>query len=141
MGLGATFALVREGVPPDRLARGFASTEVFRRVGYLIGPVVASGVLAVHSEFITGFQFLLVLAIVISLLATYGQFKGYRVAEEYEIFTNDSRSTQKGTLTQLYEDVQVLPVSLKTSTGRRHPGSLCQRHGVRFLCSGYYSIP
>jgi len=42
-GLGATFAIVKQSVPPDRLAMGFASTEVFRRLGFLVGPVVAAG--------------------------------------------------------------------------------------------------
>jgi glucose dehydrogenase len=33
LGLGATFAIVQQSVPPERLATGFASTETFRRSG------------------------------------------------------------------------------------------------------------
>jgi MFS family permease len=46
-GLGATFAIVKQAVPPSQLARGFASTEVFRRSAFLLGPLLAAGVLFV----------------------------------------------------------------------------------------------
>jgi MFS family permease len=46
-GLGATFAVVKQAVPPARLAEGFASTETFRRTAFLIGPLLAAGIFAV----------------------------------------------------------------------------------------------
>jgi len=39
-GLGATFAIVKQAVEPDRLATGFASTETFRRTAFLLGPLL-----------------------------------------------------------------------------------------------------
>lgn len=55
-GLGATFAIVKQAVPPSQLARGFASTEVFRRSAFLVGPLIASGVLYLFVDFAVGFQ-------------------------------------------------------------------------------------
>jgi MFS family permease len=69
-GLGATFAIVKQSVPPSRLARGFASTEVFRRTAFLIGPLFAAGVLFVVADFGTGFQVILAIAIVFGVVAT-----------------------------------------------------------------------
>ena len=72
-GLGATFAIVKQSVPPDRLATGFASTETFRRVGFLVGPLLAAGLLAVTPAFVAGFQRVLVLAVGFGALATVAQ--------------------------------------------------------------------
>src|SRR5699024_4596792 len=69
-GLGATFAIVKQDVTPDRLATGFASTETFRRIGFLVGPTLAAGLLAVSTGFITGFQLILGVAVVLAAVAT-----------------------------------------------------------------------
>lgn len=69
-GLGATFAIVKQSVPPSRLARGFASTEVFRRSAFLIGPLLAAVVLTVFVDFAVGFQVILAVAVVFALGAT-----------------------------------------------------------------------
>jgi MFS family permease len=69
-GLGATFAIVKQSVPPSRLARGFASTELFRRTAFLIGPLLAAGVLFVYADFAVGFQVVLAVAVVFALIAT-----------------------------------------------------------------------
>ena len=69
-GLGATFAIVKQSVPPSRLARGFASTEVFRRTAFLIGPLLAAGVLHVAADFQVGFQVILAVAVVFGVVAT-----------------------------------------------------------------------
>jgi MFS family permease len=69
-GLGATFALVKQSVPPDRLATGFASTEVFRRVGFLLGPLLAAWVLAAVGPFEAGFRWVIVIAIGFGAVAT-----------------------------------------------------------------------
>jgi len=81
LGLGATFAIVRQSVPPSRLARGFASTEVFRRTAFLLGPLLAAGVLFVAAEFVVGFQALLGVAVLFGLLATAVQYRYYRAED------------------------------------------------------------
>jgi len=81
-GLGATFAIVKQSVPPDRLAMGFASTEVFRRLGFLIGPVAAAGLLAVTAGFVDGFQLVLVVAIACGAVATVAQHVLYDAGED-----------------------------------------------------------
>ncbi|SNR53615.1 MFS transporter [Halorubrum vacuolatum] len=72
-GLGATFAIVKQSVPPHRLARGFASTEVFRRTAFLIGPLIAAGVLYVVADFTVGFQYILAIGLAAGLVATVAQ--------------------------------------------------------------------
>ena len=69
-GLGATFAIVKQSVPPSKLARGFASTEVFRRSAFLLGPLLAAGVLFAVADFQVGFQVVLAIAVVFAVVAT-----------------------------------------------------------------------
>jgi len=76
-GLGATFAIVKQSVPPERLASGFASTEVFRRVGFLLGPLLAAVVVERITPFVEGFQTVLLLAVGFGLLATLAQYRLY----------------------------------------------------------------
>jgi len=80
-GLGATFAIVKQSVDPGRLAMGFASTEIFRRVGFLLGPAIAAGVLAVY-EFQVGFQYVLLLAAAFAAVATVAQHVLYDASED-----------------------------------------------------------
>jgi MFS family permease len=72
LGLGATFAIVKQAVDPEELATGFASTETFRRTAFLLGPLLAAGVLSVFA-FETGFRFVLGLAAAAALAATVAQ--------------------------------------------------------------------
>ena len=72
-GLGATFAIVKQSVPPQHLARGFASTEVFRRSAFLIGPLLAAGILHILVDFRVGFQVVLAIAVVFAVIATTAQ--------------------------------------------------------------------
>jgi MFS family permease len=81
-GLGATFAIVKQSVPPERLAAGFASTEVFRRLGFLLGPVLAAVVVNEVTPFVTGFQGVLVLAVGFGILATVAQRVLYDPGED-----------------------------------------------------------
>jgi len=81
LGLGATFAIVRQSVSPSRLARGFASTEVFRRTAFLFGPLLAAGVLFVAAEFVAGFRALLAVAVLFGLAATAVQHRYYRAED------------------------------------------------------------
>ena len=76
-GLGATFAIVKQPVPPSRLACGFASTEVFRRTAFLIGPLVAAGVLYAFTDFTVGFQYVLAIVVVVGVVATAAQHRLY----------------------------------------------------------------
>ena len=71
-GLGATFAVVKQSVPPDRLATGFASTETFRRTAFLLGPLLAAGLLALY-PFAAGFRRVLLVAAAFGLAATVAQ--------------------------------------------------------------------
>ena len=80
-GLGATFAIVKQSVPPSRLARGFASTEVFRRTAFLIGPLLAAGVLHVAADFQVGFQVILAVAVVFGVVATTVQYYLYEAED------------------------------------------------------------
>jgi MFS family permease len=81
-GLGATFAIVKQSVPPDRLAMGFASTEVFRRVGFLLGPLVAAALLAVAGGFLVGFRWVLLVAVGFGAVATVAQHVLYDASED-----------------------------------------------------------
>jgi MFS family permease len=76
-GLGATFAIVKQSRPPDRLASGFASTEVFRRIGFLLGPVMAALLIDRITPFVSGFRSVLVVAILFGVLATLAQHRLY----------------------------------------------------------------
>ena len=69
-GLGATFAVVKQSVTDAELAAGFASTETFRRIGFLVGPVLAAGLIAITAEFTLGFQRVLAVAVVFAVLGT-----------------------------------------------------------------------
>jgi MFS family permease len=81
-GLGATFAVVRQSVPDTELAAGFAATETFRRVGFLVGPLLAAGLLAVADGFVVGFQRVLVLAVAFGAVATVAQHLLYDASED-----------------------------------------------------------
>jgi len=80
-GLGATFAIVKQAVEPDRLATGFASTETFRRTAFLMGPLLAAGVLAAFA-FETGFRIVLAIAAGFGLVATVAQHVLYDASED-----------------------------------------------------------
>jgi MFS family permease len=81
-GLGATFAIVKQSVPPDRLAMGFASTEVFRRLGFLVGPLLAAALLAASATFVLGFQWVLLVALGFGVVATVAQHVLYDASED-----------------------------------------------------------
>jgi MFS family permease len=105
-GLGATFAIVKQSVPPSQLARGFASTEVFRRTAFLVGPLVAAGVLFVAADFVVGFQVVLAVAVVASVVATAVQHRLYRAED-----TSIGKSFQG--IEEVVADVRGLPPELR----------------------------
>lgn len=106
LGLGATFAIVRQGVAPERLATGFASTEVFRRSGFFIGLLVAAGLLAATASFVAGFRVILALAVVLSALATLIQHVRYDASE-------DTIGQAFGGVSQVLTDLRAMPSELR----------------------------
>jgi MFS family permease len=106
LGLGATFAVVKQSVAPDRLATGFASTETFRRVGFLVGPLFAAGLLAASPTFVGGFQRVLVLAVAFGLLATTVQHVLYEAGA-------DTVGKSFGGAAALVADLRSLPSPLR----------------------------
>ncbi|WP_436936277.1 MFS transporter [Halovenus marina] len=105
-GLGATFAIVKQSVPPAQLARGFASTEVFRRTAFLVGPLLAAGLLFLTVDFTAGFQLILAVAFVTAVVATAMQHVLYR-AEDTTI-----GSSFEG-LAEIRADLRTMPPELR----------------------------
>jgi MFS family permease len=105
-GLGATYAIVKQSVPPNRLARGFASTEVFRRSAFLVGPLIAAGVLYVFADFTVGFQYVLAIALVFGVVATAAQHVLYDAE-------GDSFGKEFEGLVQIRNDLGDLPPELR----------------------------
>ncbi|WP_049968867.1 MFS transporter [Haloferax prahovense] len=105
-GLGATFAIVKQSVPPERLAMGFASTEIFRRVGFLLGPLIAAALLAATATFVEGFRYVLVVAAAFGVVATVAQHVLYDAGE-------DSLGKSFEGLAQLRDDLWSLPETLR----------------------------
>jgi MFS family permease len=106
LGLGATFAIVKQSVPPEHLAAGFASTETFRRVGFLVGPLLAAGLLAATTDFVGGFQLVLAVAVGVGLLGTAVQHVAYDASA-------DSIGASVASLEQIGTDLRALPDPLR----------------------------
>ncbi|MFW6153447.1 MAG: MFS transporter [Halobacteriota archaeon] len=70
-GIGGHYAIVKQSVPPERLARGFASTETFRRTAFLVAPLIVAVLVA--DALIPGFLWVLAIAIAFGLLGTVAQ--------------------------------------------------------------------
>jgi MFS family permease len=105
-GLGATFAVVKQSVPPTKLARGFASTEVFRRTAFLVGPLFAAAVLFVVADFQTGFQAILAIAIVFGVVAT--------TAQHYLYEPEDTAvGSSFGGIAEIRRDLAEMPTELR----------------------------
>ncbi|MBX0293359.1 MFS transporter [Haloarcula nitratireducens] len=105
-GLGATFAIVKQSVPDDRLAMGFASTEVFRRLGFLLGPLAAAGLLAATATFVGGFQLVLLAAVGCGAVATVAQHVLYDASE-------DSLGKSFEGVKQVIDDLRAMPETLR----------------------------
>jgi MFS family permease len=111
-GLGATFAIVKQSVPDDRLARGFASTETFRRTAFLLGPLLAAGLLFVFSSgaaaeaILPGFLYVLGVAVVFGVVATAVQHVSYEADA-------DSFGTEFAGIDQIRSDLADLPDPLR----------------------------
>jgi len=78
LGLGATFAIVKQAVDEAHLARGFASTETFRRTAFLVAPLLAAGALFLGGgQLLPGFLYVLGLAVAFGAVATVVQHASY----------------------------------------------------------------
>jgi MFS family permease len=110
-GLGATFAIVKQSVPDDRLARGFASTETFRRSAFLVGPLLAAGVLFLvgggsESDILPGFLYVLAVAVGFGVVATVVQHVSYESGA-------DSFGKEFEGVSQIRRDLAELPDVLR----------------------------
>jgi len=81
-GLGATFAVVKQATDPSRLAAGFASTEVFRRFAFFVGPVLAGFLISLHPEFTVSFQYVLAVGVAVGILGTIVQHLLYDASDD-----------------------------------------------------------
>jgi MFS family permease len=106
LGLGATFAVVTQSVPEERLAAGFAATETVRRVGFLLGPLVAAGLLAAAGGFVAGFTAVLGVAVLAAVAGTVVQARLYDP-------TNDSVGERFAGLASVRADLRALPAPLR----------------------------
>jgi MFS family permease len=103
-GLGATFAVVKQSVPADRLATGFASTETVRRTAFLAGPLVAALLLA-RGQFLDGFQAVLLVALVFAAVGTAAQHWLYDASE-------DTVGDSFEGVAQVVDDIRAMPPEL-----------------------------
>ena len=103
-GLGATFAVVKQSVEPERLATGFAATETVRRLAFLLGPLLVTAALAVFT-FEVGFRVVLAGAAVVALLGTLAQHLLYDASEDSIGKTTEGLAT-------LLSDLRAMPEQL-----------------------------
>ena len=105
-GLGATFAIVKQSAEPSQLARGFASTETFRRSAFLLGPVLAAGLLTLHPRFELSFRYVLAVALIFGAVAT-------AVQHFYYDASDDSFGDSFAGVDQIRADIQEMPSTLR----------------------------
>ncbi|WEL18070.1 MFS family permease [Halorhabdus sp. SVX81] len=119
-GLGASFAVVKQATDPSRLAAGFASTETFRRVAFLVGPVLAAVLLELQwnvpllspilgrmgDSFATNFQYVLLVGVVFGALGTLIQHWLYDASE-------DTIGGSFAGIEQIWSDLQAMPAELR----------------------------
>ncbi|WP_135667157.1 MFS transporter [Halorhabdus rudnickae] len=105
-GLGATFAVVKQATEPSRLAAGFASTETFRRVAFLVGPVLAAVLIGLHPEFTVSFQYVLAVAVVFGAVGTLVQHVLYDASE-------DTVGDSFAGIEQIRADLREMPAALR----------------------------
>lgn len=103
-GLGATFAIVKQSVDPSRLARGFASTETFRRTAFLLAPLIV--MVLVADELMPGFLWVLAIAVGFGLVATIAQHLLYDS-------TDDPVGENFQGVSRIVDDLRGLPPELR----------------------------
>jgi MFS family permease len=104
-GLGATFAVVKQSVAPERLATGFASTETVRRLAFLLGPLLAAVILA-RFAFDVGFRYVLLVAAAFGAVGTLAQHVLYDASA-------DSFGKSFEGVETVVDDLRSLPAPLK----------------------------
>ena len=103
-GIGGHYAIVKQSTSPDELARGFASTETFRRTAFLLAPLIVAVLVA--DDLIPGFLWVLVIAIVFGLLGTIAQHYLY-------VAKRDSIGKEFEGFGQIISDIRALPDELR----------------------------
>ncbi|AXR78364.1 MFS transporter [Natrarchaeobaculum sulfurireducens] len=103
-GIGATYAIVKQSVPPERLARGFASTETFRRTAFLLAPLIVAVLVA--DDLMPGFLFVLAIAVVFGLIGTLTQHFLYDASA-------DSLGKEFEGIRRIVDDVRAMPDPLR----------------------------
>lgn len=103
-GIGGHYAIVKQSVEPGRLARGFASTETFRRTAFLIAPLIVAVLVA--DQLMPGFLWVLAIAVVVGVLGTIAQHflydpEGDSIGKSFEGFG------------QILDDIRALPEPLR----------------------------
>ncbi|WP_158854898.1 MFS transporter [Halorhabdus sp. CUG00001] len=105
-GLGATFAVVKQATEPSRLAVGFAATETFRRVAFLVGPVLATVLIGLHPSFTVSFRYVLAVAVAFGAVGTLVQHWLYDASE-------DTIGDSFAGLEQIRADLREMPRELR----------------------------
>lgn len=103
-GIGGHYAIVKQATEPSRLARGFASTETFRRTAFLLAPLIVAVLVA--DALMPGFLWVLGIAIVFALLGTIAQHLLYETDA-------DSIGDEFKGFGQIAEDLRALPDPLR----------------------------
>jgi MFS family permease len=103
-GIGGHYAIVKQATEPSRLARGFASTETFRRTAFLIAPLIVAVLVA--DQLMPGFLWVLVIGIVFALLGTLAQHLLYESG-------TDSVGKKFQGFGQIVDDLRALPDALR----------------------------
>ncbi|TYL38706.1 MFS transporter [Natronococcus pandeyae] len=103
-GIGGHYAIVKQATEPSRLARGFASTETFRRTAFLIAPLIVAVLVA--DELMPGFLWVLAIGIVFAILGTVAQHLLYEADE-------DSVGKEFEGFGQIAGDLRALPDPLR----------------------------
>ena len=103
-GIGGHYAIVKQSVEPGKLARGFASTETFRRTAFLIAPLIVA--VLVVEELMPGFLWVLGIAVVFGILGTAVQHVLYDPA-------SDTIGKAFEGFDQIADDIRALPDPLK----------------------------
>ncbi|WP_049925261.1 MFS transporter [Halopiger goleimassiliensis] len=103
-GIGGHYAIVKQATEPDRLARGFASTETFRRTAFLIAPLIVAALVA--DELVPGFLWVLVIAIAFAILGTVAQHYLYDAEA-------DTVGDEFQGVGQIVDDLRAMPEPLR----------------------------
>ncbi|ELZ05002.1 major facilitator superfamily protein [Natrialba chahannaoensis JCM 10990] len=103
-GIGGHYAIVKQATEPGHLARGFASTETFRRMAFLIAPLIVA--VLVVDELMPGFLWVLVIGIIFALLGTIIQHFLYETDQ-------DTLGKEFQGVGQVVDDLRALPDELR----------------------------